>query len=215
MSLKTIKRDEFVLIKLKALDSKGVSVVYANSDPKDEKTYSIESQHHAHEDLKVLLNRLKPIVAKIFHWNFGMKVLDEKLFGTTAQQSQFLTTFYNEMIDKITVTGIGISGMGDKQGVVITSVFDSLQGGVAVNSKAIKFNGTKYGFEEEVEELVEEIRKEVFLFVDQGKVEADDQLDLFPEDEDDDLEEEEGNGSPEQTEGTDLTEGDNPPDLEE
>lgn len=177
--------DKFELIKCKVLETKGIDVKFGIAG--ESATYSKDSHELPHEDLVKLLESLRPIVAEIFFMKPGAFILNlgsensVNTFDPKKNQKLILEQYDSDMIDRITVTGVALSGSAEKMGAVITSVFESKQGGVAINTKRIMFNGTKLGVEEELSETCEEIRKEIYQFLYNDKKQEDGQMTMFTE----------------------------------
>ena len=78
--------------------------------------------------------------------------------------------FADELLAKIEVRGVAWSGTGDNTGVVITSVFETPNGlKTCINTPRIKMATISFGFEEELETIVESIKKEVYAYLLKGK----------------------------------------------
>ena len=78
--------------------------------------------------------------------------------------------FADELLSKIEVRGVAWSGTGDNTGVVITSVFETPNGlKTCINTPRIKMATISFGFEEELEIIVESIKKEVYAYLFKGK----------------------------------------------
>ena len=76
----------------------------------------------------------------------------------------------DELIEKIDVRGVSWSGTDDNTGVVITAVFETPNGlKTCINTPRIKMATISFGFEEELETIVESIKKEVYAYLFKGK----------------------------------------------
>lgn len=153
--------------------------------------YHVESAKDIHPDLKKQVNRLKSVVARVYHMNFIRTLMLMPEFEATAKQQELAETGLAEIMQKINVTGVAISGTDKNVGIVITATFtaDSNQK-MAINTHRMKFTDTRYGVEEEMEEICSEIENEVYAFLFENKKA---QLDIFDSmnsnDEEDELEE--------------------------
>ena len=78
--------------------------------------------------------------------------------------------FADELLQKIEVRGISWSGTGAKSGVVITAVYETANGlKTCINTPRIILATISFGFEEELETIVESIKKEVYAYLFKGK----------------------------------------------
>lgn len=124
-------------------------------------TYPLEP----HPDLTDALLRLKRPLA-VMHGLIDLEILvDSKDFGATADQLEIASNHTVEKLEKIKVTGVALSGKDKNRGVVITGTYD----GQAINSRNIKYSGTKFGFEADLEDIVDSICDETYAFVFKGK----------------------------------------------
>jgi hypothetical protein len=76
----------------------------------------------------------------------------------------------NESVkNEISVTGIDISGKDEMRGCIITGKKTVISGAVAMNSPRIRFSVDAFGFEQEVNQLVDDHVKEIFAALYEGK----------------------------------------------
>ena len=98
-------------------------------------------------------------------------------FKANKKQNETARNFADELLQKIEVRGISLSGQDDNVGVVVTGLLEVLAGQkTAINSPRIKFSNINYGFEEELEDIIFRIETEVYAFLFKGKKA---QLELF------------------------------------
>ena len=118
------------------------------------------------------------MVAKVFQYSFIQDVVAEKDFKATKTQSEFAERALQTMYDNIRITGVALSGIDENRGIIITATFTADTNQVmAINTHRIKFVGkSHYGFEEDIEKVVESLEKEVFEFIYEGKAA---QLEIF------------------------------------
>lgn len=142
--------------------------------------YHLCSTKEIHLDLKQLFDKLKPIMARVYHLSFFRSLLETPDFKATKKQCELAESAFSEVLKKLNVTGISLSGKDDNVGVILTGTFtaDSNQK-MAINSHRMKFKDSRYGFEEEMEEIIGEIESEVYAFLFKGKKA---QLEIFPDD---------------------------------
>ena len=88
-------------------------------------------------------------------------------------------SYADELVSKINVRGVSWSGSDENIGVIITAVYETPNGlKTCINTPRIKLAQISFGFEEELETILDSIRKEVFAFLFNGKQA---QLSLFGE----------------------------------
>lgn len=181
--MKTVSEKAFSLSKVKVIRGGGLDVNFEVEEAIGAEIY-LENYHLAsskeiHPDLQKLFDRLKPIMARVYHLSFFRSLLDTPDFKATKKQKKLAEVAFKEITNKITVTGVSLSGKDDNVGVVITGTFtaDSNQK-MAINSHRMKFTDERYGFEEELEEIIGDIEREVYAFLFKNKKA---QLTLFDE----------------------------------
>jgi hypothetical protein len=166
--MKICKADEFVLKKLKT-NNGGLMVhfnySFANGGNSHQNDVPLNSTLTPHPDLTKLLEALKPYVARMFYFNSSLTISEVEAFKATKKQKEYLETMYNEMLEKIEITGITLSGAEATQQCNITAKFETENGTVAINPKGIKLGGTKYGFEEDIDDICTELINEAFKYV--------------------------------------------------
>lgn len=181
--MKTPSEKAFNLSKVKVISGGGLDVTFEVEEAIGaeiyRENYHLASSKEIHPDLQKLFNQLKPIMARVYHLSFFRTLLDTPDFKATKKQREIAETAFSEIMNKITVTGVSLSGKDDNVGVVITGTFtaDSNQK-MAINSHRMKFNDERYGFEEELEEIIGDIEREVYAFLFKNKKA---QLTLFDE----------------------------------
>ena len=181
--MKTPTESSFYLSKVKVIAEGGLDVHFEVEEVCGQEvyreTYHLSSGKGIHPDLQNLFDKLKPIMARIYHWSFFKTVMDTPEFKATKNQKQIANEAFQEVINKIRVTGVSLSGKDDNVGIVLTGTFtaDSNQK-MAINSHRMKFSDDRYGFEEEMEKIVSDIESEVYKFLFKNKRA---QLELFDE----------------------------------
>lgn len=179
-------KKNFTLSKVKIVKDGGLDVHYDAAEAAGNEVY-IDNVHRTsakdiHPDLKQLFKDLSPIVARVFGLTSFLSMVEIKEFKATASQKETARQLGDELINKVEVRGISLSGKDANYGVVITAVLEVLNGQkTAINTPIIKFAKVTHGFEEELEEIVDKIKDEVYLFLFKGKKA---QLELFGDYED-------------------------------
>ena len=123
-----------------------------------------------HPDLSGLFEDLRPIVARVFNISSFLTLMESKEMGLSDAKKNLARVFAQELIDKIDVRGVSWSGTDDNVGVIITAVFETPNGlKTCINTPRIKTAQISFGFEEEMEKIVDAIKKEVYEFLFKGK----------------------------------------------
>ena len=74
--------------------------------------------------------------------------------------------FADELLKQIDVRGVSWSGSGDNVGVIITAVLETPNGlKTCINTPRIKMEQISFSLEEELETIVEAIKKEVYAYL--------------------------------------------------
>lgn len=173
--MKAPLKENFTLQKIKLISGGGLSVKFELEEVVGGVNYhsndTKESSKEPHPDLVNSLEAMAVMVAQIFGYVAVKDIAYKKEFEATVSQKEYLKTYVEQMTEKIRVTGVALSGKGDKKGVVITSSFavDNKQR-VAMNTPRILMKSTVRGFEEELAELIDKIKLEAYLFVYENKV---------------------------------------------
>lgn len=126
----------------------------------------IKSDKTPHPDLTAILRVFRGHVAEVFYFAQFRELISSNVFLPNEEQVKILRAKYEDLESKITVTGIGVSGKEDNRGLIILAKLKTETGHeVAINTQRIKFDGTKYGFEEDLETLVVDLESEVYEYV--------------------------------------------------
>lgn len=164
----------FLLSKVKVISGGGLDVHFETEEVCGaevyRETYHLSSSKEIHPDLKKLFDQLKPIMARVYHLSFFRSLMETPDFKATKNQQELAEEAFKEVMVKLNVTGISLSGKDDNVGVVLTGTFtaDSNQK-MAINSHRMRFSDERYGFEEEMERIIGEIESEVYQFLFKGK----------------------------------------------
>ncbi len=174
----------FSLSKVKLVKEGGLDVHYEVVETIGNESYTnkyhIESGKDIHPDLRNLFKRLRPIMGRIFSVTSFLSMVETPDFKATKEQKEKAITFADEALDNIEVRGVSFSGSGDNVAVILTGLFTISNGlKTCINSPRIKFDMFSLGYEEELEEICEEIEAEVYAFLFKGKKA---QLELFGND---------------------------------
>lgn len=181
--MKTPSEKAFNLCKVKVVSGGGLDVTFEVEEAIGaevyRENYHLASSKEIHPDLQKLFDRLKPIMARVYHLSFFRSLLETPDFKATKKQKDLAEEAFKEVIAKLNVTGVALSGKDDNVGVILTGTFtaDSNQK-MAINSHRMRFSDTRYGFEDAMEEIIGEIEREVYAFLFKNKKA---QLTLFDE----------------------------------
>lgn len=141
--------------------------------------YHANVSRDIHPDLRGLFEDLRPIVGRVFNITSFLTFLDSDEMKLPESKKMLARAFADELIAKIDVRGVSWSGTDDNTGVVITAVFETPNGlKTCIKTPRIKMATISFGFEEELEKIVEAIKTEVYQFLFNGKQA---QLSLFGE----------------------------------
>ena len=141
--------------------------------------YHANVSRDIHPDLRGLFEDLRPIVGRVFNITSFLTFLDSDEMKVPESKKMLARAFADELIAKIDVRGVSWSGTDDNMGVVITAVFETPNGlKTCINTPRIKMATISFGFEEELEKIVDAIKTEVYQFLFNGKQA---QLSLFGE----------------------------------
>ena len=132
-----------------------------------------------HPDMSQMFADLRMIVARVFNITSFLTLLESDEMKLPESKKMLARNFADELIQKIEVRGVSWSGSDENVGVVITAVFETPNGlKTCINTPRIKLAQISFGFEEELETIVEAIKKEVYAYLFRGKQA---QLSLFGE----------------------------------
>lgn len=182
--------NNFSLEKVKLINNGGICAHYDVTEVVGGTSYTnhyiVDNGMDVHPDLANLFKDLRPIVARVFNINSFLSFVEDKENKIPAKIQEQARAFAGELLDCIEVRGVSFSGKDDNVGVVITAVYKTANGlKTYINTPRIKMATISFGFEEELEEIVGKIEREVYAYLFDGKQA---QLSLFGAD---------GNANPE------------------
>lgn len=173
--LQTIPTEkDFNLSKVKLLPKGGIQAEYQVTQIVDGETSLIDRNEtctrDVHPDLLAMFTDLRTIVARVFNITSFLTFLESDDMKFTEAKKMLARNFADELLAKIDVRGVAWSGTGDNTGVVITSVFETPNGlKTCIKTPRIKMATISFGFEEELETIVESIKKEIYAYLFKGK----------------------------------------------
>ena len=184
-TLQTIPTEkDFNLSKVKLLPKGGIQAEYQVTQTIDGDASLIDRNEtctrDVHPDLAAMFEDLRTIVGRVFNITSFLTLLESDEMKLPESKIMLARSFADELLSKIEVLGVSWSGTGDNVGVVITAVFETPNGlKTCIITPRIKMAQISFGFEEELETIVESIKTEVYAYLFKGKQA---QLSLFGQD---------------------------------
>jgi hypothetical protein len=174
--LKVLKmnKTEFKLKSFKITKGDGLIAEWIRSEKSGMETFdnkeTRESPKFVHNDLKKKVESLGEIVATIRGYNDFKLVTESREFAANDKQKEAIDKTILEIKKRISVSGISLSGQGEKKKVVITFKFTEDNGQVKGGSThPIFLSETKFGYEEDLEKIVNDLEDEVFSYLFEDK----------------------------------------------
>lgn len=166
--------NNFSLEKVKLINDGGISASYEVAEVINESSYTnhyvVDNGMDIHPDLARLFKDLRPIVARVFNINSFLSFIEDPANKVSAKLQEQARGFADELVGNIEVRGVSFSGKDDNVGVVITAVYKTANGlKTCINTPRIKLATISFGFEEELEEIVGNIEREVYAYLFDGK----------------------------------------------
>ena len=174
-TLQTIPTEkDFNLSKVKLLPKGGIQAEYQVTQTVDGENSLIDRNEtctrDVHPDLLGLFADLRNIVGRVFNITSFLTLLESDEMKLPETKKALARSFADELLEKIEVRGLSWSGTGDKSGVVITAVYETANVlKTCINTPRIVLATISFGFEEELETIVETVKKEVYAYLFKGK----------------------------------------------
>jgi len=132
--------------------------------------YQANVTRDIHPDMRKLFEDLRIIVGRVFNITSFLTMLESDEMKLPESKLVKARAFADELISKIDVRGLSWSGTDDNAGVVVTAVFETPNGlKTCINTPRIKLATISFGFEEELEQIADSIKSEVYQFLFDGK----------------------------------------------
>lgn len=181
--MKTPNESAFYLSKVKIINGGGLDVHFEVEEKCGEEiyreNYHLASSKDTHPDLQKLFDKLKPFIAQVFYLDMFERTVKDEKFKATKAQIALAKNLTETILASIKVIGLSLSGKDDNVGVVLTGTIISPNNQkMAINTHRMKFSDALYGFEIDMEEIVGQIEREVYLFLFKNKKA---QLEIFDE----------------------------------
>lgn len=182
----TPKQKEFVLKTFKMTDSTGVFAHWTFG-------YSCGGESHA-DDLQVtrtpipaksltdLLKLMRDMVVTCEDMDYAKKALELPGLKPSKEVQQAIDGSLLDKKSKITVTGVKLVGAGDKEKCTITYKITTTNSKKpkGASTAQILLSSSIYGFEEELEGIIEQLKIEVFKYLYEDNFASKAQLTLYP-----------------------------------
>lgn len=128
--------------------------------------YAVSNTRAPHPDLLALFPKLRGIIGRVL----GVTSVLEHLQSEHYPAMEGVEKYLEGTLEQYDVRGVAWSGSGSKAGVVITSVFKTPLGlKTCINTPRLPTGTESYGFEDELLELTETIKTEVYEYLFNGK----------------------------------------------
>ena len=165
---------DFQLEKVKLVNNGGICAHYDVTEVVGGTSYTnhyvVDNGMDVHPDLAGLFEDLRPIVARVFNINSFLSFIEDPANKIPAKIQEQARGFAGELLNNIEVRGVSFSGKDDNVGVVITAVYTTANGlKTCINTPRLKMATISFGFEEELEEIVGKIEREVYAYLFDGK----------------------------------------------
>lgn len=173
--LQTIPTEkDFNLSKVKLLPKGGIQVNYQITQVVENEPSVVDRNEtctrDVHPDLLGLFEDLRNIVARVFNITSFLTLLESDEMKLPESKKMIARNFADELLQKIEVRGVSWSGTDDNVGVIITSVFETPNGlKTCINTPRIKMAQISFGFEEQLEAIVDSVKTEVYAYLFKGK----------------------------------------------
>ena len=166
--------NNFSLEKVKLVNNGGICAHYDVTEVVGGTSYTnhyvVDNGMDVHPDLAGLFEDLRPIVARVFNINSFLSFVEDPANKIPAKIQEQARGFAGELLNNIEVRGVSFSGKDNNVGVVITAVYTTANGlKTCINTPRIKMATISFGFEEELEEIVGKIEREVYAYLFDGK----------------------------------------------
>jgi hypothetical protein len=164
---RVLEYQHFDLRKVK-MEKKGADITHHESGSDAGIVHKV-GESAPHPELQKKLDALKPLMAKRLGLLEGTDMARHYLKGD-LNALQTALDLEKLIISRCNVNGLTFTGSGDKYGVMITgSILVPETGSVGLAVPKITFSQTVLGYEEEAEQLCEEVKKEVYAYRFQNK----------------------------------------------
>lgn len=124
-----------------------------------------ETPKEIHKELDQLFKDLKPSLIEVIRMNTYKVMVESENFAASKQQKDAIDKCYAQVLQEISVTGVNLNGTEEDLRIVITGTIRAHTGQkIAVNSPNIQLNNDFYGFEENIKEIVKQLKIECYRY---------------------------------------------------
>lgn len=172
-----MKRENFVLTKIKLVKEKGVirgtEIVYKErtvdaTGRVEERNLSMSNPAYPADDLLDLFKRLEPIILEVYRFD-SLRLITESMPLNDGQKESFSLS-WSQIVSDIYVTGMTVSGDNDKRGAVITGkMMSAMNIPLVMNTPRILFNSEIYTNATELEDIWNQMETEAHAYIYQNK----------------------------------------------
>jgi hypothetical protein len=167
-----MKVDEslFFLKKLTRLGGDGLHLEYESQVIEESTTFTNNEKSNftvpPHEDLLTKVRALNPFLCEIFGFEDTYKIVKHPDFKASKPQIDKAQKSYINKCSEVEITGFSISGFSDKRTVIISGKFTIQKlGTIAIQTPKIKLSNNLFGWEEEVEKLIDDLQHETYEYL--------------------------------------------------
>lgn len=166
--------DQFHMKKVSLLTSGGIDIKWTVNESVSAESHealeSVKSTKDPHGDLTQIIRQCKPWLAKVMSYSTVQAMTNHPDFAATKKQSEAAKKAYEKILEKLTVTGIDVSGTLENRGLTIRGTFkvDSKQH-IKLNTHKLKADGKAFGFEGDIPELIDRLEEECYLYIYEDK----------------------------------------------
>lgn len=180
-----VEESRFTLGKLNRIKNGGLHIEYETKHVEESSTFinneKTDSSIEPHEDLLVKVRALKPYLCEVIGFNDVLKVINHEDFKSSKPQQKTAEIAYDNRMKDVEITGFSINGYDKKRNVIISGKLTIQKlGVVALNTPRIKFSNDLYGWEDELEEIINDLQSEAYKYLFEQKRA---QLKMFGEEE--------------------------------
>ena len=174
MRMDAQNQENFSLEKLKRVTGGGLYIEYESKVSEGNETFYITDKKTSpvepDDDLLNKVRVLKSYLLEVYGFENIKKIINDKGFKATEPQKKAAEKGYLAISNDVEITGFSIHGKEGNRNIIINGKLTIQKlGVVALNTPRIKFSANNYGWEDKLEELVESIKTETYLYLFEGK----------------------------------------------
>ncbi len=164
----------FSLEKLKRVNGGGLYIEYESKVSEGNETFYINDKKTSpvepDDDLLNKVRVLKTYLLEIYGFENVKKIVNDKGFKATEPQKKAAEKGYLSISNDVEITGFSVHGKEGNKNIIINGKLTIQKlGVVALNTPRIKFSSNIYGWEDKLEELIDSIKTETYLYLFESK----------------------------------------------